>query len=278
MRQHLSFPLFQNPLVALTGIWLLFSSCEAKHSQIVDTVGISPRVLSVTLNPSSVNSDTMNVGPDRKSTDLLSYHILVFAKVTHPVSQNQIAETRFTFLRAKGEPEIARGLLTDDGAFPDVAANDSLFTGSLQFNALRSEIGSFYVEVGSSDAQEYVSNTIRIPFTIVRLNHPPILSNLVAPDTVYRSLQMPFAVSVQATDPDGLYDILSVTMTNEKNNAFSLHDDGTSGDKTSGDGIFTQVFSFPPDQQLGSYVFTFKAVDRSNESSAILTKTIVVAQ
>ena len=278
MRQHQFFPPFLPLLFALTGIWLLSSSCEQKDLRIVDSIGSAPQVLSVSLIPASVNSDTINVGPDRKPTDLLSYDLRISASVSHPVGQNQIAETQFTFFRTKREPEIARGLLSDNGIFPDSIANDSIFTGSVKFTAIRSEIGTFYAEVGSSDAQEFTSNTIRIPFTILRLNQAPVISNLVAPDTVYRSLQTPFTVSVQASDPDGLYDLVSVTMTNENNSVFSLHDDGINGDEMGGDGIFTQVFAFPTDQPLGPYVFTFKAIDRSNVSSAVLTKTIVVAQ
>ena len=278
MRQHQLFPPFLHLLIALTGIWLLSSSCEQKDLRIVDSIGSAPQVLSVSLIPASVNSDTINVGPDRKPTDLLSYDLRISASVSHPVGQNQIAETQFTFFRTKREPEIARGLLSDNGIFPDSIANDSIFTGSVKFTAIRSEIGTFYAEVGSSDAQEFTSNTIRIPFTILRLNQAPVISNLVAPDTVYRSLQTPFTVSVQASDPDGLYDLVSVTMTNENNSVFSLHDDGINGDEMGGDGIFTQVFAFPTDQPLGPYVFTFKAIDRSNVSSAVLTKTIVVAQ
>jgi len=278
VRQHQFFPPFLPLLFALTGIWLLSSSCEQKDLRIVDSIGSAPQVLSVSLIPASVNSDTINVGPDRKPTDLLSYDLRISASVSHPVGQNQIAETQFTFFRTKREPEIARGLLSDNGIFPDSIANDSIFTGSVKFTAIRSEIGTFYAEVGSSDAQEFTSNTIRIPFTILRLNQAPVISNLVAPDTVYRSLQTPFTVSVQASDPDGLYDLVSVTMTNENNSVFSLHDDGINGDEMGGDGIFTQVFAFPTDQPLGPYVFTFKAIDRSNVSSAVLTKTIVVAQ
>ena len=278
MRQHQLFPPFLHLLIALTGIWLLSSSCEQKDLRIVDSIGSAPQVLSVSLIPASVNSDTINVGPDRKPTDLLSYDLRISASVSHPVGQNQIAETQFTFFRTKREPEIARGLLSDNGIFPDSIANDSIFTGSVKFTAIRSEIGTFYAEVGSSDAQEFTSNPVRIPFTILRLNQAPVISNLVAPDTVYRSLQTPFTVSVQASDPDGLYDLVSVTMTNENNSVFSLHDDGINGDEMGGDGIFTQVFAFPTDQPLGPYVFTFKAIDRSNVSSAVLTKTIVVAQ
>jgi len=277
VRQHQFFPPFLPLLFALTGIWLLSSSCEQKDFRIVDSIGSAPQVLSVSLIPASVNSDTINVGPDRKPTDLLSYDLRISASVSHPVGQNQIAETQFTFFRTKREPEIARGLLSDNGIFPDSIANDSIFTGSVKFTAIRSEIGTFYAEVGSSDAQEFTSNTVRIPFTILRLNQAPVISNLVAPDTVYRSLQTPFTVSVQASDPDGLYDLVSVTMTNENNSVFSLHDDGINGDEMGGDGIFTQVFAFPTDQPLGPYVFTFKAIDRSNVSSAVLTKTIIVA-
>lgn len=277
MRQHQLFPPFHHLLIALTGIWLLSSSCEQKDLRIVDSIGSAPQVLSVSLIPASVNSDTINIGPERKPTDLLSYNLRISARVSHPVGQNQIAATRFTFFRTKREPEIAWGLLIDNGIFPDSIANDSIFTGSVKFTAIRSEIGTFYAEVGSSDAKEYTSITVRVPFAILRLNRAPVLSNLMAPDTVRPNLQESFVITVHATDPDGQGDVLSVTRTTPSNLMLFLNDDGINGDAAPDDSIYTEIVSLSPAPPFGAYVFTFKALDRSNVSSSVLNKTIIVA-
>ncbi len=56
----------------------------------------------------------------------------------------------------------------------------------------------------------YKSNTLILPLQIVRLNHPPIISDLVAPDTINLSTTTTFNESLKVLDPDGQDDIKSV--------------------------------------------------------------------
>jgi hypothetical protein len=251
-------------------------SCEGTHSEIIDTLGIPPQITGATLNPSTVNSDTINIAPERKPEDILPYSIVVSATIIHPLGKDHIIEPSVTFGRSSRTLDISTTNLRDDGIFPDLSPGDSVFAGQLQFNLMRSEIGSFYAEASALDAEGYVSNTIRVPFTLLRLNQPPTLSNLLAPDTVFLSGQSSFLITVQATDPDGLSDILSVTRTTPSNLVLFLNDNGTNGDLTSGDGVFAETVSLSPPPQVGSYAFIFKATDRSNATSQVINKTIVV--
>jgi len=277
VRRHPLFFPFRSPLLFLICSSLFSFSCEEKQSHIVDVIGYPPQIIYATLSPSKVNSDTINIGPERRPDDLLSFKVAVSAKISHPRGQHHIQETSFTFFRTKREPEITHGYLQDNGIPPDSATGDSVFSGFLGFSVVRTEIGSLYAEVVATDAEGYRSNSIRIPFTLLRLNHPPVLSNLVAPDTVHPSTESFFVVTVVATDPDGLADILSVTRTTPSNLVLSLNDNGQNVDEIAGDGIFTETVSLSPAPPSGPYQFIFKAVDRSNTPSQIITKTIVVA-
>lgn len=277
MHRHSCFPLSCGRVFLLPCLLFLSWSCEKQSPDIIDSKGLAPRILSASLNPSSVDSDTINIGPERKPTDLLSYEIVVSAKIDHPEGEANLSETTVTFFRTKREPAILAGSLHNDGFFPDLSAQDSVFTGLLKFSAMRSDIGSFFAEVTALDKNGFSSNTLRLTFSILRLNQPPMLSNLVAPDTVSRSTEDSFVITVVATDPDGPSDILSVTRTTPSNLVLYLNDSGINGDITAGDNIFTETVSLSPTQPLGTYPFSFKATDRSNASSSIIVKSIVVA-
>jgi len=119
-------------------------------------------------------------------------------------------------------------------------------------------------------------------------NEPPVLSNLVMPDSV--SFGQTFTFSIKVTDPNGYSDISQVyyelyrpdrtQVTNSQGiSEFPMYDNGDTagnGDVTKGDGIFTFKLSFPSGQQMGTWKFIFKAVDRSGATSNVITHNIVV--
>lgn len=277
MRRHPSH-LFRSAFLVTFAGSLCLSGCEKPDARIIDSTGISPEIMSGSLTPPIVNSDTINIGPERKATDQLAYSLKIRARISHRINSDQISDVRFTFFRTKREPEITQGNLRDDGNYPDSIASDSVYTGSVEFTAPRSEIGMFYADIVASDGQGFESNTIRLPFTILRLNQPPVLSNFTAPDTVYPNIQESFVITVRATDPDGQTDIVSVTRTTPSNNVYPLNDMGVNGDTAAGDSVYTETVSLSPAPTPGTYIFTFRAIDRSNAVSGIITKTIVVAQ
>ena len=277
MRRHPVLHPFYFLFLLSIGISLFAFSCEGTHSEIIDTLGIPPQITGATLSPSVVNSDTINIAAERKPEDILPYSVNVTTRIFHPSGQDHIIEPRVTFGRSSRTLDISGTDLRDDGIFPDLSVGDSIFTGRLQFSLMRSEIGSFYAESSAFDTEGYVSNTIRVPFTLLRLNQPPTLSNLQAPDTVNLSIQSSFLITVQAADPDGLSDILSVTRMTPSSLVLFLNDNGINGDVTSGDGVYTETVSLSPPPPVGSYAFTFKATDRSNAASQVINKTIVVA-
>jgi hypothetical protein len=265
----------------IVSVFLL--SCEKKLDTIVDSSGSSPRILNVSVAPSKFNTDSISSGAERKPSDILLLSVVVRATVVHPSGRNSITEAGFQLTAGQGNTSLASGTLHDDGVFPDLFANDSSYCATVSFSITRSTIGQLPLRIFSSSGL-YESNTVILPVTIVRANHPPVISNLVLRDTV--RLNEDLRISLTVSDSDGLGDLLSVGYSSRKpdgqfangGNQISLLDDGNpnvpTGDAVAGDGIYSYRFPVPADAQLGLYTYTFRALDRSRDSSNILIKQV----
>ena len=121
-------------------------------------------------------------------------------------------------------------------------------------------------------------------------NLPPIISNLVIPDSIAKGVFFNF--SVTATDPNGLNDIrpedgvffnlYRPDSTIVQAEPFFMHDDGDAGfgDDVAGDGIFSYRNSFLQDSttQVGNWKFVFQARDRSGLVSNIIEHFLYVQE
>lgn len=269
----LSLPGINLAVLTLTS-FLLLGSCEKNTGTILDPHGFPPRIISLSITPSVVNTDTINVGPQRLPNDSLFIPISIRARVAAS-STSAVGAVGFTYFREPLSP-LFSGTLGDDGIAPDSIAQDSVFSAIIPLAIIRSDVGTFYVEVGANDTYGNSSSFVRIPFLISRLNQPPTISNLMAPDTVYTSSTDEFFISVQVSDPDGPADIRSVTRTTLQNNAYPLNDSGNNGDIAPGDGIYSETVSVVPPPNPGSYTFRFQAFDRSTAASNIIYHVIVI--
>ena len=167
---------------------------------------------------------------------------------------------------------------TDNGLSGDHAAYDLVFTGILNRSALLAQSTSEFkcaitvIERGKSGSITEIVVISQNPSN----GHPPVISNLTAPDTVNTSLVTEFLITVSVSDPEGLSDIQSVTRTTPSNLVLNLNDSGVNGDVTAGDGVYTERVSVDPAPPDGSYLFTFQATDRVGLKSNIIQKTIVI--
>jgi hypothetical protein len=167
---------------------------------------------------------------------------------------------------------------TDDGLAGDRTANDNIFTGIINRSALLAQSTSqfeFVFTVSEKGKQTSISETVLISQNPSN-GHPPVISNLSAPDTVNTSIVSEFLITLHVSDPEGLSDILSVTRTTPSNMVLQLNDSGVNGDVTPGNGIFSELVSVSPAPPDGNYLFTFQATDRLGLKSNIIQKTIVI--
>lgn len=110
-------------------------------------------------------------------------------------------------------------------------------------------------------------------------NVPPVISNLVAPDTVAIGSDTTFIhVTIDVQDSNGLNDIEFVWFDSflpngnpSSQNPIAMFDDGTNGDITAGDGVYSIIVILPPvGVTKGTYRWEFEARDRGGKSSNII--------
>ncbi len=275
---------------------MFFSACEKKGSSVIDSLGSPPVIFSATISPGVVNLDTI-------SQNVASVQFVASARITHQEGSTQISEVNYSISDRTGIESLGAGQLFDNGIFPDKTAGDSVYSGLVSISAQSLPVGRYYCQIVAQDPHGFKSGTFLLPIDIGRqLNHPPVLTNLQAPDTIVLAGQsQQFMLTVMATDSDGVSDISKVFFNSFKpngapasGNPFLMYDDGsqniiiqpdfTSGDAVRGDSIYTlTVYINPTDSQgnptaLGTYRFEFQAADRSNALSQKLIKNIQVVQ
>lgn len=274
----------RSPLyIALCGLL----SCAPEPSGVNDDLGVPPLLRAVVPAAVSVNTDTMNVGPNRLPTDLLELRIPVSALVEIPAGGRPLAAVEAWVMDVEGGTVGPLTRLSDDGTAGDSIAGDSRFGGAAIFSITRVNVGVWTVRVAATSANGARSITATLPVTVIRNNRPPVLSNLTADSIV--SLSSPdqlLIISIRAVDTDGEQDIRKVFFNSflptgrpSGGNPFLLYDDGNSaglsGDLAAGDSVFSLRVQFGG-AAVGAYRFEFHAVDRSSDSSNVILHRIQV--
>lgn len=278
--------LFGRLILSPLFIWIafLFAGCEKKESSIIDSQGTPPQLTQVTLSPSQINSDTINVGSNRQPEDVLTISTTVVARIQG--SSSSPTSAHYTVSSSDSLRIVSQGTLVDDGLSPDQSKGDGLFTANASFQIRRVQVGKYVVEVYAQSPDGYRSNSLISNLVVFRGNHAPVISGLSAPDTIKLGGQSQvLLLTLRASDPDGLGDVAKVVFSSFRpdgsasgGNPFAMYDDGSAmhGDEIAGDGIFSLLVSLPASTQVGTYRFEFQAFDRSNESSNVIVHRISV--
>ena len=248
--------------------FVFHSGCEKKYDTVINSAGSAPIVSDATSSLTIINTDTMYIGVERKENDLLSIEGIVSIKVSHLEGKKEISAVKYSVMVDDSSSILGTGLLNDEGILPDPIANDSIYSGYVQFQFERVLIGKLTLSLWSENRTGDVSNTILLPLMIVRINHPPIISDLIAPDTVNLATTTTFKESLKVLDPDGQGDIKYVLRFTPSGKILQL--------RAANDSVYYEDVTLIPPPDLGPYTFRFCAVDRSNDTSNILIKTIVI--
>lgn len=269
----------------LIAVLLTDTSCEKKSDAIIDSSGIPPRLTNVSISPATINTDTIFVGPIKDPNDILQLQVNCFAAESLlPGDTRKVESIQAKLTKNLGSSVIATGeLFYVSGGLQGsvVLAN---YSGKVSFQIKRIEVGTYQVEIFALNKAGMQSNGFILPLVIFRSNKPPALSNLQAPDSVSLGNQdQTILLQVKATDPDGLNDIQKVIFNSfrpngqpSSGNPFLMHDDGSNGDITQGDGIYSLRIILPATTQTGVYRFEFQALDKSNGSSNTIIHRITV--
>ncbi|MGB8321276.1 MAG: choice-of-anchor X domain-containing protein [Ignavibacteriaceae bacterium] len=177
----------------------------------------------------------------------------------------------------------------DDGTIAngDTTAGDNIYSAKFPLNKSY-PVGLYTIKFFITDLN---NNTRQVAvrsfeYDNNQISYPPQISDLVAPDSVIaEDPKTVIFMSVKVSDPNGLSDIKQVyfisyrpdgTTSGDKN---QMYDDGnkqTDGDAKAGDGIYSILIEVTPQNAKGTYRFDFRAVDRTNKLSNIISHNIVV--
>jgi hypothetical protein len=250
-------------------------SCEKDDSTVIDPVLNIPTISNPTLDPSLFNSDSVKslATVQVSSVDPIG---IVTVTVSDPNGQLRSFE------------------LKDDGVAPDIIANDGKYSGYIDFVMTCRLVGDYKAEFVASTQKGLNSSVIDLTFHDENTNnHPPVISNIVAfPDSAQFNQPVNIGFMVTALDPDGQCDIRRVFYTAVAPDGANLteqdlFDDGSccpignfppSGDTTANDNKYTRIFLnvIPNVHGVGNYVYSLHAIDRTGDSSNVLTHTIRV--
>lgn len=176
-------------------------------------------------------------------------------------------------------------LFRDNGLSGDLVEDDGIFSFRGSFTGILRIGGRYAMRIYAQDHGGLTSQTITVPFFVISDNDPPVLSDLEMPDTVSRSTVGSFVISVRVTDPQGPDDIRKVYFNMTKpdgspsaSNPVPMFDDGSYGDETPGDSIYTLGVSITAQNDTGVYIFEFYAEDWSGALSDVLTFNLTVVE
>jgi len=245
-------------------------------------------VKSFAISPSTINTDTINIGPQRLPTDSLRIGVKATVQVSDPEGLSNVKVVTVRVFKPASQDLIRTAQLVDNGTPPNASSGDGTFSGVVQFVIIRSDIGDFKVEVTATNNGGLASNSLSAAVSVLRLNKPPTLSDLVAPDTLsVGASTVLLRLTVRANDPDGQGDIQKVFFNSFRpdgspatGNPFQMFDDGNvngpSGDAIKDDGVYSLTIQLQPTTTKGNYRFEFQAVDRSVASSNTIVHNVTV--
>jgi hypothetical protein len=152
----------------------------------------------------------------------------------------------------------------------------------------RTQAGVFRIQITASGPAGMVSNQLDLPLKVGRRNSRPVLSGLIAPDTVTVPVggSVIVRMSVAVADSDGLADVQQVYFRSLTSSTpdfkFFLKDDGgtgdpqfpgwpRTGDAVAGDEIYTvQIPLFDSPTVRRTNTFAFQAMDSQDTSTTLI--------
>lgn len=180
----------------------------------------------------------------------------VMAKVTDNIGPSGIVSVSLDLSALQGPPSV---LMNDNGMSGDSAALDSIYSIDGLTVPVSVSPGNYPLMVTVVD--QHNLTRYEIITVTVQSNQPPSITDVqFTPAAVYANGQHRFRIRVWANDPDGLTDIERVWADFSSVGVPSqiwLFDDGSHGDETPGDGIFTRdSLVVPPGYPAGLYLIT----------------------
>jgi hypothetical protein len=270
---------------------LVFISCEKDQNGLLNPSIKTPLVNSAVLVHGHVDLDTTTGASVTRMPDgtyIIRDTIWAWCDSgeNRPSNVDRMATLRYRVLSATGSEVLSSGTIVPDCGTPCDGLPSTFFSHNLSFPVTRADAGRLQVEVTATYPGGLSGNTLLVPFLVTRRNSLPVMSDLIAPDSIVRPSTgfdlLLFTAAVH--DSDGYNDIQEVSFRRTSptpSSSITMFDDGKvkdSGDEVSGDGIFSRIVRIDSTALLGAQVFEFVAKDRSGATSLPLLDTIRIVQ
>lgn len=268
--------------LAVAAIALALQSCEESNVGTIDTQGRPPF-----LRDGSITPDRFVLSLIPPVNGLHPLTIAARVKIFDPDNLAGAKVYAVVYGPSSNSPILEQQL------FPRNPQLDSLYDGSIRLNLGDSDVGLYHVRFVGVDNTGLDATSLYLPFIVTRLNTPPQIGDLVAPDTITVPPPVPpdtvsslsFTMSVAASDPDGSADIREVYFrsldSSDPNSKYFLRDDGgvgtpSSGDVTAGDGRYTIRVTLTSRNEKKTYRFAFQAMDLLSDTSSTILHYLTV--
>jgi len=257
---------------------LVISACDGISDKIVDLPNDNYTVLKVEC-------------PDELLLTSAKGNLIYSIKIDNPSAVKNIYSR---IVSAASEESVFSGILLKDNGdlqnYGDTKKDDGIFTAKVEFDTSIVS-GRYFVEffVQTINLSEMKVAVSGFNFDNGKNNLPPVISNLIMPDSIARNVS--FVFSVKVSDPNGLKQVKSVyfqlfrpdgsqVVDNNNNPNLLMQDNGNEdifGDLFAGDGVFSFKNSFSATAQTGKWTFKFRAIDYANAlSNEIIHELLVV--
>jgi len=265
------------PTVVLT-LALLLCSCTKQTGGVIDPTGVPSYLAGALASPDTIRMTTLP-----QSNGLLTVTVRAQVQVIRPAGSASLSAVNVAVIPDGATTSIYNAPLHDDGVSPDLVAGDGIYSALLQFTISRSASGVFILMFTATDQLGFQSNTVETPLFMIRPSHLPVLSNLVAPDTVTVPVggSTTLQVSIRATDVDGQSDISQVYFlsldSSNPTQKFIMNNDGSAPGSVPGDSTYAlliQVNDSPTVRR--TYRFAFQAANSLGDTTGSLIHRITI--
>ncbi len=264
--------------VTLAALIASLTGCENRHEGLIDPSGSPPFIRAFRITPDSVSLNTLV-----PSNGQYPIAVLCQAQVTDPEGPSTIENVSADVVAPGGGDPILSAKLSADSSNATVR----YYSATIRFSVTKTDIGPYRVLLRVNDSQALSGNAIDHRLMIWRINSPPALSNLVAPDTVVVPPlpdSLLITMSVAVFDSNGLGDVREVYFrsldSSDPTRLYSLQDNGdlkNYGDRVEGDGIYSIIVKLMDSPTVRkTYRFAFQALDSFADTSATLLHSITV--
>lgn len=260
-----------------------------------DGSGNTSDVLSDTLfvlaGTENLPPEIVNVAAPQSVAIDSAFSFVIIAEVSDNEGLSDIRQVKYQFFPPAHPNPTVEDTLSDSGQSGDVTPGDGIFSATLN-SSLFEEVADYFIRFEAEDRSGNLSQPQVISIRgRLGINHPPVLFNLMAPDTVQidPDQTQQFLITIDASDEDGLSDIEFVRFRSflpngqEANNSpIQMSDDGdpeNTGDAEANDGTYSVIINLPPTGVTpGDFRFVFEARDRSGVFSNRIEHTMTVIE